>query len=93
MDDGVVGATRSGARHLVGPVILPSTALVVVAAVLLVTLVQGRVFVIGGALTQHLARVPKCPKTLTERWPSSINLKWRVSPSVRLWMRANVFHP
>src|SRR3954469_20092980 len=43
--------------------------------------------------TQHLARVSKHPKTLTERRPPSISLKWRVSPAVRWWMRANVFHP
>ena len=37
-DDGVAGAARSGARHLVGPVILPPAALVVVVAVLLAAL-------------------------------------------------------
>src|SRR3954468_13384534 len=36
-DDGVVGAARSGGRHLVEPVILPPTTLVVAAAVLLGT--------------------------------------------------------
>ena len=34
---------------------------------------------------QHLRRVPKCPKTLTESRPFSINLKWRTSPSNRLY--------
>ena len=43
--------------------------------------------------TQHLTRVPKCPKILTERRPLSISLKWRVSPSIKLWRRAKVFHP
>src|SRR3954467_14973628 len=43
--------------------------------------------------TQHRARVPKHPKTLTERRSPSISLKWRVNPSVKLWIRANVFHP
>src|SRR4051812_20448956 len=43
--------------------------------------------------TQHRARVPKHPETLTERRSPSINLKWRVNPSIKLWIRANVFHP
>src|SRR3954463_15165744 len=43
--------------------------------------------------TQHRARVPRSPKTLTERRSPSINLKWRVNPSIKLWIRANVFHP
>ena len=37
-DDGVTGAAQNGARHLVGPVILPPTALVVAAIVFLATL-------------------------------------------------------
>src|SRR3954463_13000601 len=43
--------------------------------------------------TQHLARVPKSPKALTERRSPSINLKWRGNPSVKVWIWANVFHP
>ena len=43
--------------------------------------------------TQHLARVLTHPKILTERRPPSISLKWRVSPSIKRWIWANVFHP
>ena len=40
---------------------------------------------------QHPKRAPELPKTLTEREPPSINLKWRTCPSDKLWARAKVF--
>ena len=42
---------------------------------------------------QHPKQAPELPKTLTERKPSSINLKWRTCPSDKLWARAKVFQP
>src|SRR3954463_9774546 len=55
-DDGVGGATRSGDRRLVGPVIPATTALVVAVAPLLVTLARGGAFAVGGAI--HAAPGP-----------------------------------
>src|SRR3954464_11394812 len=63
-DDGVAGATRSGARHLVGPVIPPPAALVVTVAVLLVTPARGGAFAIGGALHAAPCPSPKAPEDL-----------------------------
>src|SRR4051812_17089957 len=37
--------------------------------------------------------MPKPQEALTERRSSPISLKWRVNPSVKLWIRANDFHP
>ena len=63
-DDGVAGAARSGARHLVRPVILPPAALVVAAAVLLITLPRGGIFIVGGALHEAPYVSPEVPKDL-----------------------------
>src|SRR3954466_6781675 len=53
---GVVGATRSCDRHLVGPVIPATAPLVVAVAPLLVTLARGGAFAVGGAV--HAAPSP-----------------------------------
>ena len=43
--------------------------------------------------THHPKRTTEFPKTMTESRPLSINLKWRMCPSVKLWVRAKAFHP
>ena len=50
MDDGFAGAARSGARRLVGPVILPPATLVIATVVILATLARGELFIVRGAL-------------------------------------------
>src|SRR3954463_11070780 len=62
MDDGIAGATRSDARHLVGPVILPPATPIVAAAVLPVTLARGGVFAIRGALHAAPCAGPEEPE-------------------------------
>ena len=63
-DDGVTGATRSGTRRLIGPVILPPPSLVVVAAVLLVTPARGGVFTTRRALHAAPCTGPKASEDL-----------------------------
>ena len=64
MDDGVTGTTQSGARCLVGPIILPPNSLVVAVAVLLVTLARGGAFAIGGAIHAALRPSAEAPEDL-----------------------------
>ena len=80
MDDGVAGATRSGTRHLVGPVILPPTTLVVAATVLLVTPARGGVFTIRRALHAAPCTGPKDPKDLDGEKATLHQLKMESEP-------------
>ena len=65
MDDGVTGAAPGRcARRLVGPVILPPATLVVAAAVRPVALIQGGIFIVGGALHVAPYASPEVPEDL-----------------------------
>ena len=79
-DDGITGAARSGARHLVGPVILPPTTLVVAAAVLLVTPARGGVFTIRRALHAAPCTGPKEPEDLDGEKATLHQLKMESEP-------------
>ena len=80
MDDGVAGAARSGTRHLVGPVILPPTTLVIAAAVLLVTPSRGGVFTIRRALHAAPCTGPKAPEDLDGEKATLHQLKMESEP-------------
>src|SRR3954466_707956 len=79
-DDGVAGAPRSGARHLVGPVIPPPATLVVVVAVLLVTPARGGAFAIGGALHAAPCPRPEAPEDLDGEETALHQLKMEGEP-------------
>src|SRR3954466_3096846 len=79
-DDGVAGAARSDARHLVGPVILPPATPIVAAAVLLVTLARGGVFAIRGALHATPCSSSEAPKDLDGEETALHQLKMQGEP-------------
>src|SRR4051812_29290988 len=98
-DDGVVGATRSRDRRLVGPVIPATTALVVAVAPLLVTLARGGAFAVGGAI--HAAPCPgaEVPEDLDGEEVALHQLKMEgeplhqaVDPGERLPPSAKIHH-
>src|SRR3954469_19803325 len=96
---GAAGATRSCDRHLVGPVIPATTALVVAVTPLLVTLARGGAFAVGGAI--HAASGPgaEVPEDLDGEEVALHQLKMEgeplhqaVDPGERLPPSAKIHH-
>ena len=79
-DDGVAGAARGGTRHLVGPVILPPTTLIIAVAVLLVTPARGGVFTIRRALHATPCTGPKALEDLDGEKATLHQLKMESEP-------------